>query len=310
MARSTTIEPAAVDAHGRRRYGLASMAKTILITGATGAVASQILPLLANKGVTVRALVRDPASAKAKQLGVELVRGDLEEHRALPEAFAGADTVVIIHPPGSRAPCLSSNALWAARQAGAKRIVRLSAIGAGYDAPTVNGRMHGLSDHEVVGSGLAYTIIKPHFFMQNLMMTAQTIAKDGTIYMPLGDGKLPMIDVRDIGAFFARVLLEEGKHDGRTYTITGPAAITLHDVAAAASRALGKPVKYQPVPLDATLQGMRGMGIDAWNLGALADYFQAYARSWASDVTPDFENVVGKPARTIDDFAAATFRAQ
>jgi len=281
------------------------MAKTILMTGATGSVASQILPLLANKGVTVRALVRDPSSAKAKQLatgaGVELVRGDLEEHRELPAAFAGADTVVIIHPPGPRAPCQSSNALWAAKRAGAKRVVRLSAIGAGYDAPTVNGRMHGLSDHEVVASGLAYTIIKPHFFMQNLMMAAQTIAKDGAIYMPLGDGKLPMIDVRDIGEFFARVLLDDA-HDGLTYTITGPAAITLHDVAAAASRALGKPVKYQPVPLEAALQGMGGMGIDSWNLGALADYFQAYARSWASDVTPDFERVVGHPARAIDEF--------
>src|ERR1041385_7710725 len=113
------------------------MSKTILMTGATGNVAAAILPHLANKGVTVRALVRDPNSAKAKQLGVELAQGDLDEHRDLPAAFKGADTVMIIHPPGGRAPLQSSNALFAARQAGVARVVRLSAIGAGYDAPTV-----------------------------------------------------------------------------------------------------------------------------------------------------------------------------
>jgi uncharacterized protein YbjT (DUF2867 family) len=278
------------------------MAKTILITGATGNVAGAILPHLKNQGVTVRGLVRDPGSAKAKALGVELVKGDLDAHHGLPAAFAGADTVVIIHPPGPMAPAQSSNALWAAKQVGAKRFVRLSAIGAGYDAPTINGRMHGLSDAEVAASGLPYTIVKPHFFMQNMMMAAGTVAKDGAIYMPLADGKLPMIDIRDIGEFFARVLLGDG-HDGRTYTITGPGAITLHDFAAALGRALGKPVKYMPVPVEAAVQGMRGLGMNDWMVGMMVDYFNAYSRSWASAVTRDFAQVVGHGARAIDDFA-------
>lgn len=276
------------------------MSKTILITGATGNVAGTILPHLAGKGVTVRALVRDPA--KAAKLGVETVQGDLEYHHALPKAFAGADTVVIIHPPGPRAPAQSSNALWAAKQAGVKRIVRLSAIGAGYDAPTINGRMHGLSDHEVVASGLAYTIIKPHFFLQNLLGNAPQIAKDGKLFYAMGDGKLPMIDVRDIGEFFARVLLTDG-HDGKTYTITGPSAVTLHEFAAAVSRATGKPVAYVPVPVEAAVQGMKSWGMDDWMVGMMIDYMAAYARSWASDVTPDFQQVVGRPSRSVDEFA-------
>jgi uncharacterized protein YbjT (DUF2867 family) len=274
------------------------MSRTILITGATGNVAAAILPHLA--GVTVRALVRDPA--KAARLGVDLVQGDLDAHHTLPKAFAGADTVVIIHPPGPRAPAQSSNALWAAKQAGVKRVVRLSAIGAGYDAPTINGRMHGLSDHEVAASGLAYTIIKPHFFMQNLLGMAGSIAKDGKLYMAMGDGKLPMIDVRDIGEFFARVLTSDG-HDGKTYTITGPAAITLHDAAASLTRALGKPVTYVPIPVEASAQAMKSFGADDWMIGMMIDYQNAYARSWASDVTETFPAIVGHPAHTIDDFA-------
>jgi uncharacterized protein YbjT (DUF2867 family) len=181
-------------------------------------------------------------------------------------------------------------------------VVRLSAIGAGYDAPTINGRMHGLSDAEIAGSGLDYTIVKPHFFTQNMLMTAGTAAKDGIIYMALGEGKVPMIDVRDIGEFFAKVLLADG-HDNKTYTITGPAAITLHDFAAAAGSAIGKPVRYMAVPVEAAVAGMRGMGADDWMVAMMVDYFQAYAQSWAADVTGDFASVVERPARSVAEFA-------
>jgi uncharacterized protein YbjT (DUF2867 family) len=287
------------------------MSETILITGVTGNVAGAILPHLLGRGKTVRGLVRDPAKAeKVRSAGVELVTGDLSSHHSLPAAFAGSDTVVIIHPAGPRAPEQSSNALWAAKQAGARRVVRLSAIGAGYDAPTINGRLHGLSDAEVAGSGLDYTIVKPHFFTQNMLMTAGTVARDGAVYMALGEGKLPMIDVRDIGEFFAGVLLSDGHHR-KTYTITGPAAITMHDFAAAVGGAIGKPVKYVAVPVEAAVAGMRGMGMDDWMVGLMVDYFQAYARSWAADVTGDFAAVVGRPARSVADFArdfAGAFR--
>jgi uncharacterized protein YbjT (DUF2867 family) len=277
------------------------MTNPILITGATGKVAASILPHL--KGRTIRALVRDPAKAgKLAEHGIELVQGDLEAHRALPRAFDGVDTLVVIHPAGPRAPLQSSNAVFAAKKAGVKRIVRLSAIGAGYDAPTLNGRMHGLSDAEVAASGLRYTIIKPHFFFQNLLGNAPQVAKDGALFMAMGEGKLPMIDVRDIGEFFARVLTTDG-HDGKTYTITGPAAYTLHDVAAALGRATGKPVKYVPVPTEAGMAAMKSFGLDDVMVAMMGDYLDAYARSWASDVTPDFERVVGRRSRSADDFA-------
>jgi uncharacterized protein YbjT (DUF2867 family) len=154
----------------------------------------------------------------------------------------------------------------------------------------------------VVASGLAYTIIKPHFFLQNLLGNAPQIAKDGTLFYAMGDGKLPMIDVRDIGEFFARVLLTDG-HDGKTYTITGPSAVTFHEFAAAVSRATGKPVAYVPVPVEAAVQGMKSWGMDDWMVGMMIDYMAAYARSWASDVTPDFQQVVGQPSRSVDEFA-------
>ena len=277
------------------------MTTSVLVTGATGQVAGAMLPHLVSGGASVRALVRDPAKAGKLPAGVEVVQGDLDAHHGLVAAFKGADTVVIIHPPGPKAPEQSSNALWAARHAGARRVVRLSAIGAGYDAPTINGRLHGVSDAEVAASELAWTIVKPHFFLQNLLGMAGQIAQ-GTLYMAMGEGKLPMIDVRDIGEFMARVALGDG-HDSKTYTITGPAQLTMHDVVAAIGKAVARQVAYVPVPVEAAASAMRGFGAEEWMVGMMIDYFTAYSRSWASDVTPDFEAVVGRKSRTIDDFA-------
>ena len=147
------------------------MSKTILITGATGNVSSGIIAKLKGPGHSLRALVHSPEKAAAlKQQGIEVHAGDLEKPWTLGPAFAGADTVWILTPPGPRAPEQSSNALWAARQGGAKHVVRMSAVGAAHKAPTINSRLHALSDAELAASGIPFTILKPHFFAQPASM--------------------------------------------------------------------------------------------------------------------------------------------
>lgn len=279
--------------------------RTILVTGATGNVASQLIPLLLARGVTVRALVRDPKkAAPLAAQGVELVEGDLERPRTLGRGFEGADAMMSIVPPGPRAPQLASSALWAARQGGVKHVVRLSAVGAAHDAPTLNSRLHALSDAELERSGLAYTILKPHFFMQNLFMAAQSVASEGAIYMALGDGKMSVVDVADIAAVAAHVLTTPG-HEGKSYTPTGPASIGMAEVAAAFSEALGKPVRYVPIPVEAADAAMAQHGMDEISRTMLTDYFAAYARGWGDFVTDDVQRLIGRAPRSIADFARA-----
>ena len=160
--------------------------------------------------------------------GAEPVLGDLEEPESLPRAFEGVDDVWQLAPPGPRAPEHAMNTLWAARQAGAKRVVRMSAIGAAHDAPTRNGRLHALSDAELQASGLRWTILRPHFFMQNLLGLAPSIAETGRFYFNLGSGRLGMGDARDIAAVAAaELLVESGRHDGKIYSPTRPAPLAL-----------------------------------------------------------------------------------
>src|SRR5581483_12414050 len=118
---------------------------TILLTGANGNVTGATVRALKGQGHRLIGLLRDPAKAKGLE-GVELRQGDLAKPRTLEGAFDGVDVAWVLTPAGALAPYLSSNALWAARQAGVKHVVRLSAIGAAHDAPSLNGRMHALSD--------------------------------------------------------------------------------------------------------------------------------------------------------------------
>lgn len=279
------------------------MAKTILITGATGNISSGILDNLGASGHSLRALVRDPEKAAAlKQRGIDVRIGDLEKPWTLAPAFEGADTVWLLGPPGPRAPEQSSNGLWAARQAGVKHVVRMSAVGAAFNAPTINSRLHALSDAELAASGIPYTILRPHFFLQNLMMAAGSIANEGAMYMAMGEGKIGIIDSRDISDFAAHVLTHPG-HEGKTYTLTGPASLNMHQAAEAIGKGVGKPVKYVPIPVEAAQQAMAGMGMDPWMVNLLADYMKAYSAGWGDFANGEFQAVTGKAPRGIDRFA-------
>jgi uncharacterized protein YbjT (DUF2867 family) len=277
---------------------------TILLTGATGNVTSAVIRSLQGSGHRLIGLIRDPAKAKdlAAQ-GVELRTGNLSLLRTVEGAFEGVDVAWLLTPPGPSAPIQASNALWAARLGGVKHVVRMSAVGAAHDAPNLNSRLHALSDAEIAGCGLSFTVVKPHFFMQNLMMAAQTVAEQGTIYFALGDAKLPMVDVRDIGASVAAILANPAPHAGKTYTLTGPTAIGIDQVASALGEALGKPVKYVPVPVAAMVESLTKMGLDDYNQVALRDYFTAYSRGWESQVTSAVKDLTGIEARGIAEFA-------
>ena len=279
------------------------MTKTILITGATGNISSGIITQLKGSGHRLLALVRNPEKAEElKRQGVELRVGDLEKPWTLGPAFADADIVWILAPPGPRAPEQCSNALWAVRQAGAKHVVRLSAFGASHTAPTVNSRLHALSDAELAASGIPFTILKPHYFMQNLLMAAQSVAQQGAMYFALADGKMGLIDSRDISEFAAHVLTSAG-HEGKTYTLTGPASVSMHQIAAAIGEAIGKTVKYVPVTAEAERQAILQMGMDEWMANLLGDYSAAYSANWGDLVTDDFQRVTGKSPRSITQFA-------
>jgi uncharacterized protein YbjT (DUF2867 family) len=277
---------------------------TILVTGATGNVTSHVIEALKGRGHRLIALVRDPTKAASLlDSGIELRKGDLDRPRSLEgDVFAGVDVAWVLVPPGPLAPFQSSNAVWAARCAGVKHIVRMSAVGAAFDAPSLNGRMHALSDSELSNSGISFTIVKPHFFTQNLMFSAASVADHGGFYLPLGDAKLPMIDSRDIGLVVAEILANPAAHSGKTYTLTGPRQVSMEEFTKELSKELGKPVKYVSPPVDKAIEQMASHGADDFSQTMMRDYFTAYSRGWQDTVTSSVKDITGREPRGITDF--------
>ncbi|MEV0391222.1 SDR family oxidoreductase [Nonomuraea sp. NPDC050643] len=290
------------------------MPRTVLITGATGTVSTALLTALEGTEVGLRALVRDESRAAGpRERGAEVVVGDLDDARSLPPAFEGVQDLWLLVPNGPRAPEQHMNAVWAARQAGVERVVRLSVVGAAHDAPNRSGRLHALSDRETERSGLRWTILRPHWFMQNLLNEAGDLAATGTFSLNMAAARIGMIDARDIAACAARVLLDgPDRHHGRTYTLTGPRSLTFDEVAEQAGLALGRPVTYLPVSDDARRETLLGHGVPAWIADMLEEYARAYAAGWGDFTTGTVTDLLGRPPRDIAGFVhdhAAAFTA-
>src|SRR5215210_3996416 len=173
----------------------------ILITGATGNVGSAVFDNLANSDVDLRVLTRDESKARSlRNRGVEAVVGDYLEPETLGTALEGVSTVFLLTPIHPEQVPQATNVIKAAKESGNDpRIVRLSVHQASHEAPARISRHHAEIEDQLTSSGLPYTLLRPQSFMQNTLMAAPTVASQGRIYQPFGNGRLGMIDARDIG---------------------------------------------------------------------------------------------------------------
>jgi uncharacterized protein YbjT (DUF2867 family) len=291
------------------------MSRTVLITGATGTVSGALMDALSDADVDLRALVRDEAKAQGiESRGVQVRVADLGTPESLPGAFEGVNDLWLLNANSPCAPEHSINAVWAARHAGVQRVVRMSAVGAAHDAPTRSGRLHALADNQLENSGLAWTILRPHFFMQNLLDSVDTIIEQNAFYLNAGEGRIGAIDVRDVAEIATKILTDEpDRHHAKVYTPTGPEAISFTQVAAHLGEATGNDVSYVAVPDDAARQAMLDAGLSEWLAGMLVEYGQAFSTGWSDYTTNDVKELLGRPPRRFADFArdhAAAFTSK
>ncbi len=277
----------------------------LLVIGATGTIGNEVVRLLIARGVKVRAVTRDRTASKAQAIeaaGADLVEADLERPETLGPAFDGIEKAFLVTPFSLRQAELKSNAIQAAKMAGVRHVVMSTGIGTAPDAPLVIARMHAQSQQELQESGMAWTFLQPTFFMQNLLMFAQSIAKDAVFYQAFGDAKVSEIDARDIAAVGVEVLTTSG-HEGKAYPLTGPEAISGDDKAAVLSDVLGKPVRHVPISLEQAREGMIQAGFLADAADAMNELNAIAAAGHAAAVMNTVEQVTGRPARSFRQFA-------
>lgn len=272
----------------------------VLVTGATGNTGSLLVPALLREDIDVRIFVRDDAKAKPLQdLGAEVITGDLDTPESILPAVINVDKIYLLTWNGKTQLQQAENVLNAAKEAGNPHIIRHSMWG------PENSRIikQGYKIEQMIkSSGLPWTLLKPTFYMQNTMMAAQTISSDGVIYWNMKDGNLGMIDVRDIAEAAFSVITSQG-HEGKSYILTGPEAISFNDIAKIFSKVLDKEVKYVNVPGDASFQAMTGMGVPEWIAKGYVELSEGFSENFANSTTKNVEILTGHPARSFEQFA-------
>ena len=290
-------------------WGGDGMPRTILVTGGTGKVGAALLAALNDRpGIRVRALVRDAAKARALAAqGTETLVGSFESTSSVEQAMLGVDTLALITTPSAQALEQATRVIALAAKAGVRKVVRLSAIGASEDGFTDNARQHGRIERTIDESGMTYVFLRPQYFMQNLLGSASSVVAEGKLYAGVAQGKIAMIDSRDVAASMEAALFCE-TFDGQALELTGPVSLSHDDIAAELGDALGRQVVYVPVSPEAAGEVVRALGADDWIARLIADHSRAYANGSGDFVTGNVEALTGRPPRTLRQFAREVFR--
>jgi uncharacterized protein YbjT (DUF2867 family) len=273
----------------------------IVLTGVTGKTGGETAKQLLAKGVKFRAIVRNvDKAADLKAAGVELIAGDLGDAETVKRALNGASKALLILPNGKTQQANEQQFTDLAKAAGLKHLVKMSSMEAVAHAETPIPKAHWAVEEYIRASGLPWTMVKPNFFMQNLLSSANSIKTSNRFSLPMGEGTTGMADIGDIAAVCVEVLTGQG-HAGKSYEITGPEVLTFHDAAARFSTVLGRKIEYVPMPMDAFRQRMTGV-LEPWHLNAVCELFREIAEIGLDHTTDTFRRLMGREPRSLSQF--------
>lgn len=281
-----------------------SKAPAILITGATGNIGTELTKLLSAQKVPFRAMVRsiEEANTLAALGGAELIAGDFNDEETVASALKDAERAFLLTNSSEQAETQQSTFVGAARRAGVKHVVKLSQWAADPNSPVRFLRYHAAVEQKIKDSGIAYTFLRPNLFMQGLLGFREPIVKQGKFFAAIGDAGISAVDVRDIAAVAAAALTGDG-HEGKTYHITGPEALTHQEMAEKLSAALGRRIQFVDVAPEAMRGALAAAGFPDWQADGLIEDYAHYARGEASEVGTGVQDATGKPPRSFADFA-------
>lgn len=283
----------------------------ILVTGATGNTGRALTDVLVDRGARVRAMVRTDADRGKLPAGVDVVVADFNDTAAVAAALDGIQRAYLVTPSSEQAEEQQKRFADLAAKTGLRHLVVLSQLASQEHSPVRFLRYHAAVEQHVRDLGLGYTFLRPNLYFQGLLTFAGSISAEGKFFAPIGEARVSAVDVRDIAAVAAIALTEAG-HEGATYTLTGPAAITHAQIAAALTTALGRDVTFIDVPPEAFADSIRGL-LPPWQADGLLEDYAHYRRGEAEAVSPAIAEVTGTAPRGIDQFArdyAAAFTGE
>jgi uncharacterized protein YbjT (DUF2867 family) len=285
---------------------------TVLVTGATGNTGSALLRLLEERGVPVRAMVRhDRDVTRLGTSSAASVIGDFDDADSIAAALDGVTAAYLVTPSSVNAEAQQIRFAELAAEAGVKHLVKLSQFAADEASPVRFLRYHAAVEGRIRELGVGYTFLRPNLYFQGFLAFQATIASQGRFFAPIGDAPVSAVDVRDI-AMVAAAVLTQPRHMGKTYTITGPAAVTHAQIAQAIGKAIGREVTFVDVSPESFAEALSQFGVPAWQVEGLVEDYAHYARGEAAEVFSTVREIAGTSPRDLTAFArdyASAFRA-
>jgi NAD(P)H dehydrogenase (quinone) len=274
----------------------------ILVTGATGQVGCHLMEALADLHAEATAMVRVPAKAADLPGSPNHLVATLDGPPPA-DVLRTFDRVFLLSPAHEGQVELELIFIDALLAAGHRpHIVKVAADG--FEDPDCEVRF--MRSHREIAvhldaSGLPVTYLAPSLYMENLRESADTIRDQGTIFAPAGQGRVGFVAASDVAKAAARVLTGEG-HEGQTYVLTGPQALTYADVAARVSAVLAREVDYGDLPESLAKDQMLAGGLSPWQAAGTVELFDWIRQGGTDSVTPTVPDLTGEDARTLDDW--------
>jgi len=278
------------------------MSPNILITGATGNTGLPLVEQLANTGRDFRVMVRTSAKERLVNKGkAEVIVGDFNDDASLERALEGIERAYLVSPASLDMASHQKNFVDAAKKMGVKHIVKLAALGAALDSPVGLLRRHADVEEYIKQSGIAYTFLRPHFFMENLLGNVATVKNDGAIYSPLGDAGISPISTQDIAAVAVKALIDDG-YANKVYILTGPEVVTYGRIADILGEVIRRKVNYIPVSFDTAWEGMVKSGMPEWFADDLVRLMKTWADGKGDILSADVEKIIGRKPISLKEF--------
>jgi len=231
----------------------------------------------------------------------QIVVADFNDSDAVAKALAGIDRAFLLTNSSEQAEAQQRRFVDVAKRVGVKHIVKLSQWAADANSPVRFLRYHAAVEHHIKESGLSYTFLRPNLFMQGLLVFREPIMTEGKFFAAAGTAKISAIDVRDIAAAAVAALIEDG-HEGKTYDLTGPEALSHSEMAAKLSRVLQRQVEYVDVPPEAMKEALLRVGMPRWQADGLVEDYAHYRRGEAATIASGVEDATGVPPRSFESF--------
>jgi uncharacterized protein YbjT (DUF2867 family) len=283
------------------------MNTNVAIVGSTGLNAAAWTDAFIAAGFSVRNLVRSPEQLPNRP-GVHYGRLDLDDSSTYQPALTGVDTLGLITPSHPDQVKREVGLIYAAKQAGVRRIIKLSVVGAEFVCPiSAFARWHADIEDILRASEIPHVILRANFFMQNALLQRLSI-EAGVYTEPIADHSISYVDVRDIAD--VAVATARGDFDDQAFTLTGREAIGGARISNLLGQVIGKPLKFAAPDLDSFRSALAEGGLPEWHIDALIELYariQQGRASHVSSVSADIENITGKRPRSFLEFAQDAF---